>query len=397
MSSQRVAVLVVAAGRGSRAGGGLPKQYRPVHGRPVLGYSLEAFARHPLVDMIRVVIHPEDLPLYREAGGALELMEPVHGGETRQESVYLGLISLKEQAPDVVLIHDGARPVVEPGLIARVIEACAHYPGAIAAMPVTDTLKRARADHDGMALIDGTVSREGLWRAQTPQGFRYADILSAHEQARGRTYTDDAAVAEAAGLTVALVEGGRDNLKITLPGDFDTAGELIREHGHVMQMETRLGTGFDVHKFGPGDKVMLCGVPIPHDRGLVGHSDADAGLHALTDALLGALGAGDIGQHFPPTDEKWKGASSDRFLRHAVSLIEERGGRVVHLDVTLICERPKVGPHREAMIRRIAEIAGLPPKRVNVKATTTEQLGFTGRREGIAAQAAATIALPAEG
>ncbi|MFP4003070.1 MAG: bifunctional 2-C-methyl-D-erythritol 4-phosphate cytidylyltransferase/2-C-methyl-D-erythritol 2,4-cyclodiphosphate synthase, partial [Alphaproteobacteria bacterium] len=396
MSSQRVAVLVVAAGRGSRAGGGLPKQYRPVHGRPVLGYSLEAFARHPLVDMIRVVIHPDDRDLYDEAAGTLDLLEPVPGGETRQESVYLGLASLKEDAPDVVLIHDGARPVVEPGLIARVIEGCAHHPGAIAAMPVTDTLKRAQADSGNMPIIERTVSREGLWRAQTPQGFRYQDILSAHGQARGHQYTDDAAVAEAAGLTVGLVEGARDNLKITLPGDFDTASELIREHGHVMQMETRLGTGFDVHKFGPGDRVILCGVPVPHDHGLTGHSDADAGLHALTDALLGALGAGDIGQHFPPTDEKWKGVSSDQFLRHAVSLIEGRGGRVVHLDVTLICERPKVGPHREAMVKRIAEIAGVPASRVNVKATTTEQLGFTGRREGIAAQAAATIALPVE-
>lgn len=396
MSSRRIAVLVVAAGRGSRAGGGLPKQYRPVHGRPVLSHALEAFARHPLVNLIRVVIHPDDQDLYRESAGALDLLPPVFGGATRQESVYAGLVSLSDHAPDIVLIHDGARPVVEPGLITRVIDGCADYPGAIAAMPVTDTLKRAQADQDGRPLIDGTVPRAGLWRAQTPQGFRYGDILSAHEQARGRQYTDDAAVAEAAGLTVALVAGAKDNLKITLPGDFDTANQLIRDHATVTQMETRLGTGFDVHRFGPGDAVILCGVAVPHDRGLVGHSDADVGLHALTDALLGALGAGDIGQHFPPSDERWKGASSDQFLRHAVSLVERQGGRVVHLDVTLICERPKVGPYREAMVRRIAEIAGVPKGRVSVKATTTEELGFTGRREGIAAQAAATIALPAE-
>lgn len=394
MTPQRVAVLVVAAGRGSRAGGGLPKQYRPVHGRPVLGHSLEAFACHPLVNMIRVVIHPDDQALYRQAAGALDLLPSVFGGATRQESVYLGLISLQEDAPDIVLIHDGARPVVESGLIARVIEGCKHYPGAIAAMPVTDTLKRSVSDHEGMPLIEGTMSREGLWRAQTPQGFRFLEILSAHELARGQQYTDDAAVAEAAGLTVALVAGAKDNLKITLPGDFDTASQLIREHGTVTPMETRLGTGFDVHRFGPGDHVMLCGVEIPHEYGLHGHSDADVGLHALTDALLGALGAGDIGQHFPPSDKKWEGASSDQFLRHAISLIEARGGRVVHMDMTLICERPKVGPYREAMVKRIAEIAGVPPGRVNVKATTTEEMGFTGRREGIAAQAAATIALP---
>jgi 2-C-methyl-D-erythritol 4-phosphate cytidylyltransferase/2-C-methyl-D-erythritol 2,4-cyclodiphosphate synthase len=376
--------LVVAAGRGVRAGGGMPKQYRRLADRPVLAHSLAALARHCAIDAIRVVIHPDDRALYDEAAQGFDLPEPAAGGATRQESVRLGLESLAALAPQRVLIHDAARPFVDAGTITRVVDALARAPGAIPAVALADTLKRAA---DG--LIAATVPRDGLWRAQTPQGFRYAEILAAHRAVSGRELTDDAAVAEAAGLAVALVEGSESNFKLTTDDDFRRAEALL-----AAQAETRVATGFDVHAFGPGDHVWLCGVKLPHERGLVGHSDADVALHAVTDALLGTIGAGDIGQHFPPSDARWKGAASDQFLRHAAALVAARGGRVLHVDVTIVCERPKVGPHRAAMVARLAEILGIDPGRCSVKATTTEGLGFTGRREGIAAQAACTVRLP---
>jgi 2-C-methyl-D-erythritol 4-phosphate cytidylyltransferase/2-C-methyl-D-erythritol 2,4-cyclodiphosphate synthase len=376
--------LVVAAGRGVRAGGGLPKQYRRLADRPVLSHSLAVFAQHRAIDAIRVVIHPNDRALYDDATRALDLPEPTPGGATRQESVRLGLESLADLAPKRVLIHDAARPFIDAGTIARVVDALAEAPGAIPAVAVADTLKRGAEGR-----IAATVPREGLWRAQTPQGFRYAEILAAHRAFAGRELTDDAAVAEAAGLAVSLVEGSEGNFKLTTDDDFRRAEAVL-----AAQSETRVATGFDVHAFGPGDHVWLCGVKVPHERGLVGHSDADVGLHALTDALLGTIGAGDIGQHFPPSDMRWKGASSDQFLRHAASMVTARGGRVLHVDVTIVCERPKVGPHRAAMVARLAEILGIEPDRCSVKATTTEGLGFTGRREGIAAQAACTVRLP---
>lgn len=376
--------LIAAAGRGARAGGGTPKQYRRLGGIAVLRWSAELFKRHPRVSHVRVVIHPEDRALYDAAVAGLDLLPPVEGGATRQESVRRGLESLAQLAPEAVLVHDAARPFADAAAVGAVLDAIERTPGAIVAVPVADTLKRA----DG-TLVAGTVGRAGLWRAQTPQGFRFADILAAHRQAAATDLPDDAAVAEQAGLAVSLVAGSEANAKITTEDDLRRAERIA-----AAMFETRVGSGFDVHAFGPGDHVWLCGVRVPHSHGLVGHSDADVALHALTDALLGALGAGDIGQHFPPGDERWRGAPSERFLAHAAALVAGRGGRIAHADVTIVCERPKVGPHRAAMVARLAEILALEPARCSVKATTTEGLGFTGRREGIAAQAVATVRLP---
>ncbi|WP_193370627.1 bifunctional 2-C-methyl-D-erythritol 4-phosphate cytidylyltransferase/2-C-methyl-D-erythritol 2,4-cyclodiphosphate synthase [Pelagibius marinus] len=388
-SGKTADALIVAAGRGQRFGGSLPKQYASLAGVPLLRHTLQAFAAHPAIGRVRAVIHPDDRDLYDAAAAGLNLAEPVAGGASRQESVLRGLESLAERAPARVLIHDGARPFVSAPVVDRVLAALDKVPGAIAALPVVDTLKRGQDDH-----IAGTQDRAGLWGAQTPQGFRYAEILAAHRAAAGEELTDDAAVAERAGIEVALVEGSRENFKVTSQDDLRTAERWLRGAPGQGGAETRVGQGFDVHAFGPGDHVMLCGVRIDHDAGLAGHSDADVGLHALTDAILGALGAGDIGSHFPPSDPQWKGADSGKFIRHARDLVTARGGRILHLDVTLVCERPKVGPHRDAMVARVAELLDLPADRVSVKATTTEKLGFTGRGEGIAAQAAATLALP---
>lgn len=376
--------LVVAAGRGFRLGGPLPKQYLPLGGTAVLRYSVETLLGHPAVSGVRVVIHPDDRVLYDAAVAGLDLLPPVHGGAQRQDSVRNGLASLSDAAPDLVLIHDGARPFLDAATIDRILAALQDAPGAIAALPIRDTVKR------GDTLIADTVDRTGLWRAQTPQGFRYPEIMAAHRAAAGAELSDDAAVAEQAGLAVALVDGSEENFKVTTTDDLSRA----ERHLAMQRGDVRTGQGFDVHAFGPGDHVWLCGLKIPHKQGLVGHSDADVGLHALTDALLGAIGDGDIGMHFPPSDPRWRGAPSHRFLRHAADLVAAAGGSIAHCDVTMICERPKIGPHREAMVARIAEILALDPRRVSVKATTTEQLGFTGRGEGIAAQAIATIRLP---
>jgi len=377
--------LIVAAGRGSRFGGDGPKQYAALGGRPLLRHCLESFQRHPGIGMVQTVIHADDHDLYARATAGLDIPPPAIGGASRQESVRLGLEHLAATAPARVLIHDAARPFIDAGLIDRVLAALDTAPGAVAAVPVTDTLKRGSEGQ-----IAGTVPREGLWRAQTPQGFRYAEILAAHRAAAGAEFTDDAAVAEHARLAVALVNGTADNIKITTAQDLTRAERWIA----ARQDETRVGQGFDVHRFGPGDHVTLCGVRIAHTAGLLGHSDADVGLHALTDALLGALGAGDIGSHFPPSDARWHGADSTLFLRHAAEMVGTRGGRIAHVDVTVICEQPKVGPHRAAMAARIAQVLDIAAERVSVKATTTEGLGFTGRSEGIAAQATATVRLP---
>jgi 2-C-methyl-D-erythritol 4-phosphate cytidylyltransferase/2-C-methyl-D-erythritol 2,4-cyclodiphosphate synthase len=376
--------LVVAGGRGTRFGGELPKQYRRLGGRSLLRHSVEAFHRHPRIAGVRVVIHPDDRAIYDEAVRGLELLPPCHGGKERQDSARLGLESLVPLAPRRVLIHDAARPFTDADTITRVIAALDDTPGAIAAVPVTDTLKRGTEGH-----ITGTVERAGLWRAQTPQGFRFDDILAAHRAVAGEALTDDAAVAERAGLAVTLVPASEENFKVTTEEDLRRAERLLGT-----TYEQRVGTGFDVHHFGSGDHVMICGLPIAHSRGTVGHSDADVGLHALTDALLGTVGAGDIGSHFPPSDPRWKGAPSERFLRHAAALVTARGAAIVNVDVTIICERPKVGPHREAMRARLAEILDVALERISVKATTTDKLGFTGRGEGMAAQAVATVRLP---
>jgi 2-C-methyl-D-erythritol 4-phosphate cytidylyltransferase/2-C-methyl-D-erythritol 2,4-cyclodiphosphate synthase len=338
------------------------------------------------------VIDPGHRSLFDDAAAGLAVLEPVAGGATRQESVRLGLESLVGRQPARVLIHDAARPFVDQALISRVLRALDRTPGAVPAVPVSDTLKRARPDEaddgDIQGLIETTVPRDRLWRVQTPQGFRFAAIREAHRRSAGADLTDDAAVAESAGLAVAIVAGSETNLKLTTPEDWRQAERLFAAR------DVRTGMGFDVHRFGPGDHVTLCGVRIPFAAGLEGHSDADVGLHALTDAILGAIGAGDIGEHFPPSDPQWRGAPSDIFLRRAAELVAAAGGRIANVDVTVICERPRVAPHRPAMIARIAEILGLARERVAVKATTTEQLGFTGRGEGIAAQAIATVALP---
>jgi 2-C-methyl-D-erythritol 4-phosphate cytidylyltransferase/2-C-methyl-D-erythritol 2,4-cyclodiphosphate synthase len=377
--------LVVAAGRGTRLGGATPKQYLTLAGKAVLRHSLETLARHDAIDRVRVVFNPEDRALYESATAGLDILSPVAGGAARQASVRLGLESMADFAPGRVLIHDAARPFLDGATIDRVMSALDDAPGAIPALPVRDTVKRGAA-----GLVSETLDRNHLWRAQTPQGFRYAEILAAHRQALGLDLPDDAAVAERAGIAVRLVQGSEANFKVTTIDDLREAERrLVGGLGDV-----RTGQGFDVHAFGPGDHLFLCGVKVPHQLGLVGHSDADAGLHALTDALLGAIGAGDIGVHFPPSDPRWAGASSDRFLRHAADLVRARGGVIAHADVTIICERPKVGPHRAAMVARIAAILDLDPGRVSVKATTTERLGFTGRGEGLAAQAVATVRLP---
>lgn len=377
--------LIVAAGAGTRLGGEVPKQYLPLGGRAVLRHSVETFLRHRAISGVRAVISPEHRALYDNAVAGLSILPPVAGGASRQDSVRNGLESLAELQPNRVLIHDAARPFLTAEIVDRTLAALDDAPGAVVAVPVTDTLKRGHDDR-----VAGTVDRSALWRAQTPQAFRYADILAAHRQAKGAAMTDDAAVAEAAGLPVKLVMGADDNFKITTADDLRRAERLV---GAAAQ-EFRTGAGYDVHRFAAGDSVTICGVRIAHDQSLEGHSDADVGLHALTDAILGTIGAGDLGSHFPPGDPQWRGADSARFLSHAAGLVAAKGGRIAHVDVTLICERPKIAPHRAAMIARIAAILGLDEGRVSVKATTTEGLGFTGRREGIAAQAVATVALP---
>jgi 2-C-methyl-D-erythritol 4-phosphate cytidylyltransferase / 2-C-methyl-D-erythritol 2,4-cyclodiphosphate synthase len=377
--------LVVASGRGERFGGAVPKQYQRLAGRPVLRHCLKTFARHPGIGAVRAVIHPADRELYEEAAQGLALLDPEDGGATRQDSVRLGLESLAADPPDLVLIHDGVRALIAPALIDRVIHGLRTAAAVLPAMPVTDTLKRVETH-----AVAGTVDRRGLYRAQTPQGFRYPAILDAHRAFAGQSMTDDCALAEAAGLKVAVVAGEEDNLKITEPSDLVRAEQILSGH-----LRPRTGMGFDVHRLGPGDGMVLMGVRLPGPWCLIGHSDADVGLHALTDALLGALALGDIGSHFPPSEPQWAGADSALFLRHARDLVAAGGGVIEHVDATLICEQPKIGPHREAMVARVAELLQIPPTRVSIKATTTERLGFAGRGEGIAAQAVATVCLPA--
>ncbi|MBV8973275.1 MAG: bifunctional 2-C-methyl-D-erythritol 4-phosphate cytidylyltransferase/2-C-methyl-D-erythritol 2,4-cyclodiphosphate synthase [Sphingomonadaceae bacterium] len=375
-----VHALIVAGGRGVRAGDGLPKQYRALGGRPVLRHAVAAFVRHPAVAGVQVVIHPDDAALYDAAIAGLDLSPPVHGGTTRQESVRNGLAALPADATHV-LIHDAARPFVTGGMIDRVIAALAEHDGATPALPVVDSLR------SGEATVDGEVDRSRLHRVQTPQGFALQPIRAAHAAAPPDA-TDDVAVARTAGMTVALVPGDEAALKLTTPDDFARAEVML-----AAAMVPRVASGFDVHRFGPGDHLWLCGVKVPHTHELIGHSDADVGLHALTDALLGCIGAGDIGTHFPPTDPQWRGASSDRFLAHACGLVRAAGGVIDHLDLTIIAEAPKVGPHRAAFAERVRAITGCAS--ISIKATTTEGLGFTGRREGIAAQAVASVRVPA--
>jgi 2-C-methyl-D-erythritol 4-phosphate cytidylyltransferase/2-C-methyl-D-erythritol 2,4-cyclodiphosphate synthase len=386
---KRTAAIIVAAGRGLRAGSGGPKQYRTIGGRTVISRAMEPFCCHPEIFAVQPVLNPDDTAMFNQAAGDLRYQAPVSGGATRQDSVRAGLEALAAQSPDIVLIHDAARPFVTAAVISRAIEAADATGAAVPAIAVTDTIKLV----GGGGQVEATPERARLRIAQTPQAFRFDAILEAHRSAKrtGRDdFTDDAALAEWAGLTVTTFEGDPANMKLTTPEDF------VREEARLGASlgDVRTGTGYDVHAFGDGDHVMICGVRVPHSRGFLAHSDGDVGLHALVDAILGALADGDIGSHFPPSDPQWKNAASDRFLKYAVDRVAARGGRVAHLDVTLVCERPKIGPLRDAMRARISQITGLDVSRVAVKATTSERLGFTGREEGIAAMASATIRLP---
>jgi 2-C-methyl-D-erythritol 4-phosphate cytidylyltransferase/2-C-methyl-D-erythritol 2,4-cyclodiphosphate synthase len=388
-NQKRTAAIIVAAGRGLRAGTGGPKQYRSIGGRTVIARAMEPFCRHPQIFAVQPVLNPDDAAMFNEAVSGMRYQPPAPGGATRQASVHAGLEALTSLSPDIVLIHDAARPFVTAALISRAVDAAGATGAAVPAIAVTDTIKLVdKAGH-----VEATPERARLRIAQTPQAFRYDVILDAHRRAArdGRSdFTDDAALAEWAGLTVATFEGDPANMKLTTPEDF------VREEARLGAMlgDIRTGTGYDVHAFGDGDHLMICGLSVAHSRGFLAHSDGDVGLHALVDAILGALADGDIGSHFPPSDPQWKGAASDKFLKYAVDRVTARGGRISNLEVTLICERPKIGPHRDAMRSRIAEIAGLDVSRVAVKATTSERLGFTGREEGIAATASATIRLP---
>lgn len=370
----RTIALVVAAGTGSRAGGGVAKQYRRIAGKALLAHAVDRL-NHPQIDSIQVVIGAAQEEAYRDSVGDRPLPSPVIGGATRRQSVQSGLLAIA--GAERVLIHDAARPFLAGAVIDRLLGALDSHDGAVPALPVVDTLAR----RDGEA-----VPREALVRVQTPQAFRYDAIMSAHAAWRGGEATDDAQIARAAGLDVAFVEGDAGLEKLTYEADFRRAEAAL--------LSPRIGFGFDVHAFAAGEALWLGGVRIPHDKGLKGHSDADVALHALTDAILGALGAGDIGDHFPPSDPQWRGAASSLFLESARGLVEQAGGRIDHVDLTIVCEAPRIGPHRDAMRDRIAALLRLPRSRVSVKATTTERLGFTGRGEGIAAQAVATVRLP---
>ena len=371
--------LIVAAGKGERLGGGLPKQYRLLGGKPVLRWAVESLIRHPAVQRARVVIGKGHQELAAAALRGLDVGDFVEGGEDRADSVRAGLAGVTGEA---VLVHDAARPFCPAAVIDRLVASLEFYEGAAPVLPVGDTL--ARAD----TALEDAVDRTGLVRVQTPQAFRLDDLRAAYERWNGPSPTDETTVVRASGMKVAAVEGDSALEKLTLPGDFERAEQWL-----AGRLSPRTGMGFDVHAFAGEGPIMLGGIEVPHTRGLAGHSDADVVLHAITDALLGAAGLGDIGQHFPPSDPRWKGAASSIFLAHAVVLLRSRGAMIEHVDCTIIAEAPKVGPHREAMRSRIAEIAGLSVDQVSIKATTTEGLGFTGRREGIAAQAVASIRL----
>jgi 2-C-methyl-D-erythritol 4-phosphate cytidylyltransferase/2-C-methyl-D-erythritol 2,4-cyclodiphosphate synthase len=377
----RTTALIVAAGSGTRAGGDIPKQYAPIAGKAVLAHAIDALAAHPRIDEIRVVIGAGQEQLYANAIGARAIATPVIGGASRRESVANGLAVTRSEQ---ILIHDAARPFLPGAVIDRLLAALEQAPGAVPVLPVADTLAEAGDD------LGPTASRDRLARVQTPQAFRTDAIRAAHAAwDAGKEATDDAQIARAAGFMVKTVAGSPALDKLTFPADFAAAEQRL-----AAAMVSRTALGFDVHAFTEGDGLWIGGIRIPHSRALAGHSDADVGLHALTDALLGTIGDGDIGTHFPPSDPKWRGAASHLFLTHARDLIAAQGGRIDHVDLTIICEEPKVGPHRAAIRARIAELLGLSETKISIKATTTESLGFTGRREGVAAQAAATVRLP---
>lgn len=381
----RVTAIIVAAGNGTRFGGTRPKQYEDLAGEPVIRRTMNRFIGHPAISEVLAVISPGHQDYYLEACGDLEAASPVDGGADRQSSVFAGLQALGDNPPSHVLVHDAARPLVSDLVISHVIDGLLRNDAVLPVIAVADSLKRSENGRVTQAL-----EREGVVIAQTPQGFAYSSICQAHEAHLGQSMSDDTAVAASFGLAIATVPGAVENLKLTTPGDMKRALAYLG----AASMRVVCGTGFDVHSFADDRPLILCGCDIPHERGLAGHSDADVGLHAITDAIFGALADGDIGSHFPPSDAQWKDASSDQFLLHAVNLVRARGGEINHLDLTLICEQPKIGPHRDRMRQKISDIAGLAIDRISVKATTTERLGFTGRGEGIAAQAIATLEWP---
>jgi 2-C-methyl-D-erythritol 4-phosphate cytidylyltransferase/2-C-methyl-D-erythritol 2,4-cyclodiphosphate synthase len=381
-----VAAVIVAAGRGARVGGQEPKQFRPFAGQTALRMTLERFAGHSGVSLVQPVIHPDDRERYADEAAGLTLLPPVSGGTMRQESVRAGLDALAPKAPDIVLVHDAARPFASHSLISRSIAAAGEFGAAIPALEVSDAVKLV----DGAGAVTDAVERNKVRLVQTPQAFSFMRLREAHHKAAGagfRDFPDDAALAQWAGMKVNVFPGDHANIKLTTPDDF------IRAEARMLR-DVRTGTGIDVHAFAPGDHVTLGGVRIPHDRALSGHSDADVVLHALVDAILGALADGDIGVHFPPSDPQWRGAASDRFVTFAMDRLAKRGGRISHIDINIVCESPRIGPHRDAMRARIAGLCGTDVDRVAIKATTSEGLGFTGRGDGIAAFATATIRLP---
>ena len=384
-----VAAVVVAAGRGLRAGAGVPKQYRSMPGGTAIQRSLATFSTHGEIALVQPVIHSDDQDAFQRSSAQFQLLPPVFGGATRQDLVRAGLEAIAAHKPDIVLIHDAVRPFASPSLITRAIAAAAQSGAAVPVLPVADTVKTV----DAQGLVTGTLDRSLLRAVQTPQAFGFGGIIDAHRralQAARDDFTDDAALAEWAGMTVTTFAGEAGNVKLTTPEDF-----LRAETARLSDLgDVRTGFGTDVHQFADGNHIWLGGVKIPHSRGVTGHSDADVVLHSLVDAILGAISDGDIGVHFPPNDPQWRGASSDRFLAFAVERVRARGGLIAHLDITVVCEAPRVGPHRDAMRARIAEIAGLSQDRVAIKATTSEKLGFTGRGEGIVAFATATVRLP---
>ena len=389
MTSPRIAALIVAAGVGARSGSTVPKQFARIAGKPMIAHSHAALGDHPMIERVLVAIGPDQEEAIATALGDVP---HVTGGATRRLSVLAGLEALAADAPDWVLIHDAARPFIDGPTIDRTIDALGEHEGALVAVQVVDTLKRAEGKFSG-----ATVDRTSLWRAQTPQGFRFQPILAAHRRAAsGPEMTDDAAVAEAAGIKVVLVPGIVNNFKVTTRADFERAEHMMAEQRAATPFEYRTGSGYDVHRLIEGDGVWLCGVKVPHDMKLEGHSDADVAMHALTDAILGAIAAQDIGAHFPPSDPQWRGADSALFLRHALALLASRRGRLANADITIIAEAPKIAPHVPAMRNRLSEILGIKGDRIGIKATTSERLGFTGRREGLVAMATATVRLPWE-
>lgn len=392
-----IAAIILAAGRGERVGSPHegPKQYRKIGGEAIIKHTLRPFLSHPAISKIILVIHPDDEALCRAAIDDLaEQVTLVTGGTTRQISTLNGLLALKNNPPDYVHIHDGARPFLTEQCLDTIHTALDHKKGVLLALPVSDTLKKANSDH----IVLETIPRTGLYGAQTPQSFPYSLILDAHEKAARNGYsdfTDDSAIAEWANIPMQIVEGAANNIKITWNADLIKADQLLNK-GTAMYPDIRTGNGYDVHHFTVGDHVMLCGVAIPHKKKLSGHSDADVALHALTDALLATRGAGDIGTHFPPSDPQWAGASSAIFVRHAVKIIKEAGGRIINADITLIAEAPKIGPYRQAMVAAMQDMLGISADRISIKATTNEKLGFIGREEGIAAIATANVIYPGE-